>query len=55
MQIGVKKKIGPRFFCCIGIGNEWANVNINQFKPVFHFYTPENVRKTLVFWRFQGI
>ena len=27
---------------------------LNHFGPMFHFYTPENVRKLLVFWHFQG-
>ena len=25
------------------------------FNFIFHFYTPEKVRKPLVFWRFQGV
>ena len=27
---------------------------LNHFGPMFHFYTPENIRKLLVFWHFQG-
>ena len=29
---------------------------LTHFSPMFHIYTPENVRKPfLVFWRFQGV
>ena len=26
-----------------------------HFQPMFHFYTPENIRKHPVFWCFQGV
>ena len=29
--------------------------SLTHFSPVSHFYTPENVRKPNVFWRFQGV
>ena len=35
----------------------WFPMSINiltHFSPMFHFYTPESIIKTKVFWRFQG-
>ena len=28
---------------------------LTHLKPMFHFYTPENIRKPEVFWYFQGV
>ena len=30
------------------------NIGLVHFSPMFYFYTPGNVRKPKVFWRFQG-
>ena len=30
-------------------------VLITNFQSMFHFYTPQNIRKRLVFWYFQGV
>ena len=30
------------------------SIILTQFRPVFYFYTTENLKKALVFWLFQG-
>ena len=34
---------------------ELALKRVTGFIPMYHFYTPEKLKKSVVFWRFQGV
>ena len=36
-------------------GSDSSSIYLTHFSPVLHFYTPENVRKPSVFWRYLGV